>query len=78
MNMEEYKDTMKMYELVFEDMVKCYIEDFEGYEDKPNLTDSQIKDIAKKMIYKNEYLWEVINDTIDAYIGCELINKECE
>lgn len=65
----------EMYEKVFEDMVKCYIEDLED-EDKVELSDSTIKEIAKKMIYKNDYLWEVINGTIDAYIGCEIINNK--
>ena len=65
----------EMYEKVFEDMVRCYIEDMEG-EDKVELGDSIIKHIAYKMIYKNEYLWEVINETIDAYIGREIINNK--
>lgn len=67
------KDTNKelnilgMYDLVFQDMVKCYLEDFE--ENKLSLTESEIKEIAYKMIYKNEYLWEIINETINNYIG---------
>lgn len=57
-----------MYDIVFRDMVKCYLEDMEE-DDKIHLTDSEIQEIAYKMIYKNEYLWEIINETIDMYIG---------
>lgn len=62
-----------MYDLVFEDMVKCYLENFDGL----SLTESEIKEIAKKMIYKNEYLWETINEIIDYYIG-NILNERKE
>lgn len=65
-----------MYNLVFEDMVKCYLENFE--ENELSLTESEIKEIAYKMIYKNEYLWEIINETIDNYIGRILLEREKE
>ena len=64
----EKKDILEMYDLVFQDMVQCYTEDMEE-EDKVYLTEDEKKEIAKKMIYKNEYLWEIINSTIDDYIG---------
>ena len=51
----------EMYEIVFEDMVKCYIED---YADEEKVSESDIKHIAKKLIYKSEYLWEVIHEHI--------------
>lgn len=71
-------DIDKMYKLVFEDAVRCYIEDFGDYEDKPILSEEEIKEIAYKMIYKNEYLWEIINSTIDCYIGEILNDKEAQ
>ena len=54
----------KMYQKVFEDMVECRLEDFDDIE----LTKEQIKRIAYKMIYDNDYLWEQINDAVDTYI----------
>ena len=64
---------IKMYDLVFQDMVQCYIEnlntDLEENEGALSITEDEKKEIAYKMIYKNEYLWEIINDTIDNYIG---------
>lgn len=64
-------DMSKKYQDVFEDMVKCYLENIneDKYDDEIKLSNSEIKQIAYKMIYKNEYIWEVINDTIDMYIG---------
>lgn len=64
---EKDMDILKMYDLVFQDMVKCYLEDMEE-EDKINISEDVINEIAYKMIYKNEYLWEIINDTIDNYL----------
>lgn len=63
-----------MYNKVFQDMVKCYLENMEE-EDKTKLTEEEIEDIAYKMIYRNDYLWEIINETIDMYIG-KILNKE--
>jgi hypothetical protein len=51
----------EMYEIVFEDMVKCYIED---YADEEKVSESDIKHIAKRLVYKSEYLWEVIHEHI--------------
>lgn len=68
-----------MYDLVFQDMVKCYIEDnnYVGNEDNfIELNEREIKEIAKKLIYKSEYMWEVINETIDVYVGLLLQEKE--
>ena len=81
---KETIDILKMYDLVFQDIVKCYLEDFnceyeedeedeeyEEYEEekeKINLTDSEIKEIAHKLIYKSEYMWETINEHISNYI----------
>lgn len=64
-----------MYDLVFQDMVKCYLDNFE--ENELSLTESEIKEIAYQMIYKNEYIWEIINETIDIYIG-NILNERVE
>ncbi|MBR4486313.1 hypothetical protein IKS57_02995 [bacterium] len=59
------KDILKMYDLVFEDIVKNYIEDKEyDRQMKLNISESDIKSIAHNLIYKSEYLWEVINEHI--------------
>lgn len=71
------KDILKMYDLVFEDMVRCYLENMEE-EDKLKVSEETIKEIAYKMIYKNEYLWEIINDTIDTYLGQYIEEEEEE
>lgn len=68
------KDMIEMYNLVFRDMVKCYLEDYEDedYEDlgikKEDITDSVINEVAYRLIYKSEYLWETINDHINMYL----------
>lgn len=63
MNIE--KDILKMYDLVFEDCVKCVMENFDEEELKEkNLTDDEIKTIAHRLIYNNDYLWETINEII--------------
>ena len=65
-----------MYELVFQDAVKCCLEDINYEEDKIVLTEQEIKRIAYKMIYKNEYVWEIINETIKDYIDDILRERE--
>ncbi len=74
---EKDMDILKMYDLVFQDMVKCYLENMEE-EDRVKIAEEEIKEIAYKMIYKNEYLWEIINDTIDNYLGDILVEEEVE
>lgn len=73
-------DILKMYDLVFQDMVQCYIEnlnmDLEENQEYLTITEEEKKTIAYKMIYKNEYLWEIINDTIDTYINDILRERE--
>jgi hypothetical protein len=65
----------KMYELVFQDIVKTYLENLE--EDKIEMISvDDIKDIAYKLIYKNEYVWEIINETIDTYINNIIYENE--
>ena len=75
--LNEKQDILKMYDLVFQDMVKCYIENMEE-EDKIKINEEDIKDIAYKMIYKQEYMWEIINETIDNYLQDYLIESEDE
>lgn len=58
-----------MYDLVFVDMVKSHLESINYMKDeKTILSESEIEDIAYNMLYKNEYLWEIISETIDSYI----------
>ena len=66
----ENQDILKMYNIVFEDMVKCYLENLTE-EEQSKISDEVIKSIAYKMIYKNDYLWEVINETIASYLENE-------
>ena len=70
------KDILKAYDVVFKDMVDCYLENMEE-EDRLKISEETKKEIAYKMIYKNEYLWEVINDTIEIYLE-DYINEEEE
>lgn len=66
----ENQDILKMYNIVFEDMVKCYLENLTE-EEQSKISDEVIKSIAYKMIYKNDYLWEVVNETIASYLENE-------
>ena len=55
------------YKLTFEDAVKCYLEGLNYVGNEKNvidLTEEEIKKIAYRLIYKNEYMWEIINETI--------------
>lgn len=61
-------NVISMYEEVFKDCVKCYLEDMEE-ENKVELTETEINRIVYQMIYKNDYLWEVVNEQINYYIG---------
>ena len=73
------KKIIGMYDLVFQDMVKCYIEDNNHIGNEDNLiklNEREIKEIANKLIYKSEYMWEIINETIDVHIGLLLQEKE--
>lgn len=76
--MEKELSLIDMYDLVFEDCVKCYLENnnYVGNENYIDLTDKEIKRIANKMVYKNEYIWEIINEVIDMYIGEILRERE--
>ena len=61
-------DIYKMYDLVFEDIVQNYIEclneDVEDNKDLFTLTEEEKKEIAYRLIHKDEPLWEYINETI--------------
>lgn len=68
-----------MYDLVFQDMIKCYIKEnnYIGNEDNfIELNEREIKEIANKLIYRSEYMWEVIKETIDVHVGLLLQEKE--
>ena len=61
----EDKEILKMYDIVFEDIVRNYIEDIEyDRQMKLNISDSGIKSIVHNLIYKSEYMWEIINEHI--------------
>lgn len=74
----EDKDILKMYDLVFEDAVQCRIEDmnYDLEENEPikTLTDAEKQIIVHNLIYKSDYMWEIINETIDWEIQ-NAINK---
>ena len=63
-----------MYDLVFQDAVKCYLENLKE-EEKQKISDGDIKKIAYRLIYKNEYIWEVINEVIRDGID-EILNQK--
>lgn len=70
-------NTWNMYELVFQDMVESYLEDMNYTEEKLTLSVSEIKEIANKLLFKSEFMWETINETIDTHIG-NLLNKRSD
>ena len=64
----EDKDMIKMYDLVFRDMVRCYLEDDYLDIDRDKVDESIIREVAYDLIYKSEYLWETINEHIETYL----------
>lgn len=69
LKIKEELSILGMYDLVFEDMVKCYIEDMNYEEDeKLELSKQDIKEVVHRLIYKQEYMWEVINECIRSEI----------
>lgn len=68
-------ETIDMYKEVFKDCVECYLDGMEE-EDKVKLSEKDIKDIAYKLIFESEYMWETINETIDYLIGKKLIERK--
>jgi hypothetical protein len=66
-------DILKMYELVFKREVQDYIEslnsDLEVNKEYLTLTDDEKDIIAHKLVFKNDYLWQTIHETIDYEIG---------
>lgn len=73
------EEMLKKYEDVFKDMVQCRIEDmnYDLEENEPikTITENEKEIIAHKMIYDNDYLWEIINSTIDEYINRTIANR---
>ena len=70
---------INMYRLVFEDCVRGYAEEYNDYNgngDKVELSNEEVKEIANKVIYNNDYLWGIINETIDMYIANTLLKRE--
>lgn len=59
---------LNMYDLVFQDAVECCLEDADYEEDKLKLSKEEIKEVAYRLIYKQEYMWEVINECIRSEI----------
>ena len=76
------QDILKMYDVVFKDMVDCYLEnynqDLEEYQKYREITEEEKQHIAYRLIYKSEYLWDVINDTIEIELQDILKEKETE
>jgi hypothetical protein len=55
-----------MYEKVFENEVRDYIQDKEADRGmKLNISEEGIKKIAHYLIHDNEYIWETIHEIID-------------
>lgn len=82
--MNNDKDILKMYDVVFEDIVKTYIEDF-GYNyenEKLEITEEEkknvIKEIAHDLIYDAEYLWETIYEHIYYRLEDYIVENEEE
>ena len=74
---KEYS-TWGLYEVIFQDMVECYIADVNYEEEKITLTENEIKKIAHELIYKCEPLWEHINESIDYRVGCILNERKSD
>lgn len=53
------EEILKAYDITFQDAVRCYAED-----NNVKLSDDDIKSIAYRLIYKQEYLWEIMNECI--------------
>ncbi len=68
-------DILKMYDLVFEDFVKCYLENLTE-EERNKISEEDIKTIVHNLIYKSEYMWEVINETIQVELDYLKGDKE--
>ena len=71
------QDILKMYDVVFKDIVENYIEEHnEDTEDnKIELTEEEIDTIVFNIINKREHLWSYIYETIDCEIGYIYNNK---
>ena len=54
------KDIYEEYDDVFKDMVNCYLED----NNINKISDDEIRIIANRLIYKNDTIWESINECI--------------
>lgn len=69
LKIKEEISILNMYDLVFEDAVKCYLADinYEG-DKKIELSKEEIKEVAHRLIYKQEYMWEIINECIRSEI----------
>lgn len=53
-------EMIEMYEKVFKDCVECYFDNIDI-----ELSEEQKDYIVDKLIYKSEYMWEVIDETIE-------------
>lgn len=64
------QDILEMYDVVFKDIVKDYIADYNEAkeENKIELTEEEIKTIVHNIIYDNDYLWGCIYETINCEI----------
>lgn len=53
------EEILKAYNITFQDAVRCYAED-----NDIKLSEEDIEHIAYRLIYKQEYLWEIMNECI--------------
>lgn len=54
------KDIFEEYDDVFKDIVNCYLEDH----NITILNEDDVRIIANRLIYKNDTIWEYINECI--------------
>lgn len=54
------KDIYEEYDDVFKDIVNCYLEDH----NITILNEDDVRIIANRLIYKNDTIWEYINECI--------------
>ena len=69
--------TWGLYEEVFQDMVESYIADVNyDSEEKLELTKGEVREVANKLLYKSEYLWEIIDEHVTTYID-DVLKDRC-
>lgn len=76
LKIKEELSILDMYDLVFEDCVECVLENYDEGAIELTLTSEEKRKIVHSLIYKDEPLWEYINDTIRYEIRQALESRE--